>query len=65
MIGLEKGIVRLMEYDTEWPIDFTEEKENILKALRTIPLKLSMSEAHLLNNYAQNQSSIFTLKVDL
>jgi GrpB-like predicted nucleotidyltransferase (UPF0157 family) len=40
MIGLEKGIVRIENYDTNWPLYFEKEKERLFKASGSIPLSI-------------------------
>ena len=40
MIGLEKGIVRVENYDPRWPLYFAEEKERLVKAAGAIPVSV-------------------------
>jgi GrpB-like predicted nucleotidyltransferase (UPF0157 family) len=39
-LGLESGVVRLVEYDERWPALFAEESARILRAASDLPLKL-------------------------
>ncbi len=39
-LGLESGVVRLVEYDPEWPVLFQEEAQRIVSAVSPLPLTL-------------------------
>ena len=39
-LGLESGVVRLVDYDDRWPLLFTEEARRIRGECGTLPLKL-------------------------
>ena len=39
-LGLERGVVRLVEYDPQWPALFEEEAQRISLAVSPVPLTL-------------------------
>jgi GrpB-like predicted nucleotidyltransferase (UPF0157 family) len=39
-LGLESGVVRLVEYDARWPALFTAEQQRLRAACRSLPLRL-------------------------
>jgi len=40
MIGLERGIVRIEDYDSQWPVYYQEERAGILPAAFPLPVAL-------------------------